>query len=100
MNNLRYCKSPCKNCPFRKDTLKGWLGKQSITDKLNSDSFICHKTINKQDDDLKQCAGFMIIKGNDSAFVQLASLMNIDLKLKGQDSIFETKKDCIIHHTN
>ena len=100
MNNLPYCKSPCKNCPFRKDILQGWLGKNEMTNILESDSFICHKTTHKTKNEWKQCAGFMIIKENDSAFVQLASLMNIDLELEKQDLIFDTKKDCITHHTN
>lgn len=42
-------RSPCGNCPFRKDALQGWLGEQranqiarSIT--VEGKSFTCHKT--------------------------------------------------------
>lgn len=95
MNSLNHCKSPCNNCPFRKDSLQGWLGEIRIKDILNNNSFVCHKTQNN----FKQCAGFMIIKKNESTFVKAAELFKIDLELKNEDLIFDTKEDCIIHHT-
>lgn len=44
-------KRPCKNCPFRKDCLPGWLGKeraQGIADAvvLGDGPFPCHETVN------------------------------------------------------
>lgn len=86
-------KKPCKDCPFRKDSLKGWLGKERMTEILNTDSFVCHK------DTSKQCAGHMLIKGKDNAFVKLANEINIALKLKGKNLVFNTVNDCINHHT-
>ena len=90
--NLPYCKSPCGNCPFRKDTLEGWLGEKRMTEILEQDSFVCHKN-NKL-----QCAGHMIINGNNNAFVRFAKGFNIDLNLRNKDLIFSTKKECINHH--
>lgn len=91
--SLPNMKSPCKNCPFRKDTLKGWLGKERMAEILNANSFVCHK---KKD---LQCAGFMNLKGEESEFVRLANRFGLDTELKGRDLVFETKKQCIEHHS-
>ena len=90
--NLPCMKRPCSNCPFKKDTMKGWLGKDRMTDILKSPGFTCHK---KSD---KQCAGHMLIKGQDNEFVALASRMGLDTQLKGRESVFETIPECIDHH--
>jgi hypothetical protein len=86
--------SPCKNCPFKKDTVRGWLGEEKMTEILQADSFVCHKNHGLQ------CAGFMLIQGDDSAFVQVAKRYKIDLKLRGREKVFDTKQDCILHHSN
>lgn len=92
MNITRlYQQKPCKNCPFKKDTVKGWLNR-SIVGILNTPSFVCHKTTSKQ------CAGHMILKGEDNSFVALATRLGYDLKLTGKDLIFSTEKECIEHH--
>ncbi|WP_045860351.1 hypothetical protein [Teredinibacter purpureus] len=73
---LPYRKKPCPDCPFRKDSLEGWLGKARMTEILSEDSFVCHKR-----HDL-QYGGHMIINGNDNGFVRLAN---------GETLIFNTK---------
>lgn len=64
---------PCKDCPFRTDCLKGWLGEdraaeiaESITDLQQS--FPCHKTTTADNEgervrtDAEQhCAGALIL---------------------------------------
>lgn len=92
--NLPYCKVPCKDCPFRKDTLKGWLGETRMKEILSQKSFTCHKT-NKR----LQCAGHMIIKGEENDFVRQANIMNIPAPLKGKDLVFDTEQECIKHHS-
>ena len=91
--NLPYVKTPCKDCPFRKDCLKGWLGKERMHQILSQSSFACHK------DKTLQCAGHMIIKNLSNKFVNLAYRLNIPLKLLGIKSIFENYDDCINHHS-
>jgi len=86
-------KTPCKNCPFKKDTLKGWLGKR-INEILDAESFVCHKNTDLQ------CAGHLIIKKDENIYFKTAQEMNIDLKLKNHDSVFESKEDFINHHKN
>ena len=90
---LPNCKRPCKDCPFRKDSLRAWLGKKRITEILNCDSFTCHKN------NSLQCAGFMLIKNEESMFVSLAKKLKLNLILSGNELIFKTKKECINHHS-
>lgn len=90
--NTPNCKHPCKNCPFRKDTLKGWLGAERMREILKAKSFVCHKNHSLQ------CAGHLIIKKEENTFFQFAQSLDIDLGLKGQDLIFSNEEDCINHH--
>jgi len=90
--------TPCKMCPFRKDCLKGWLGKKRMTQILNADSFVCHKTTDGDRLDRKQCAGFMLLKENGSTFVATAKALGIPIDLKGRELVFDTVEDCINHH--
>lgn len=94
---LPNCKKPCSNCPFRKDTLKGWLGEERIKEILNSKSFTCHKTTGTKE--VLQCAGHMIIKGESNEFYRTAKLLKMDFHLKGKDLIFSKETDLIKHHS-
>ncbi len=85
-------KQPCKDCPFKKTSLKGWLGAERMEEILNSSSFVCHKNTDLQ------CAGHMLIKGNENDFVRLAGRLGLDTGLNGRDQVFETKEACIEHH--
>ncbi|MBS0044193.1 hypothetical protein KFE26_18070 [Shewanella sp. M16] len=92
MQSLPNVKKPCAQCPFRKDTLKGWLGGERMSEILAQDSFVCHK---KQH---LECAGHMLINGNDNGFVRLANRLGIELELSGKEMVFETLEDCVSHH--
>ena len=83
---------PCRNCPFKKDAIKGWLGQERMEEILGCDSFVCHK---KPD---KQCAGHMLINGEKNGYVRLAGRLGIELDLSGRELVFDTKKDCLDHH--
>jgi hypothetical protein len=91
--SLPNVKKPCHDCPFKKDTLKGWLGRERMTEILSQGSFVCHK---KQH---LQCAGHMLIKGDNNEFVRLAGRIKMELELSGQELIFKSTDDCIEHHT-
>lgn len=73
MSKLSHIKKPCLDCPFRKDTLQGWLGKDRMTEILAADSFVCHKKTDMQ------CAGHMLLNAQDNAFVRLADRLGIQL---------------------
>lgn len=96
---LPHCTKPCKNCPFKKDTMKGWLGEERMKGILNQNSFVCHKTTQDENIETLQCAGFMLIKENESEFVRTAKRFNISLNLKGKELVFESKEACINHHS-
>lgn len=57
-------KEPCKECPFRKTSLKGWLGnltaQQTYGYVLNEADFACHMTRKKPDDKMSRCKGSQI----------------------------------------
>ena len=91
---LPHVKKPCKDCPFRKDSLKGWLGKDRMTQILRAESFVCHKKTTLQ------CAGHMLIKEQENSFVRLSKQLGIKLKLKGKELVFSNIESCINHHTN
>lgn len=90
--NLPNMKAPCLDCPFRKDTAKGWLGGARMAEILEADSFVCHKKTDMQ------CAGHMLINGEGNAFVQLAARLRIALNLAGTEQVFASKAACIDHH--
>ncbi|NQZ53272.1 MAG: hypothetical protein HRT93_03350 [Piscirickettsiaceae bacterium] len=85
-------KKPCGKCPFRKDSLEGWLGDERMTEILESDAFVCHKETSLQ------CAGHMLIKGEENMFVRTANRLRIPLKLSGEELVFDSQQDCIDHH--
>lgn len=87
---------PCSNCPFRKDTLKGWLGSERATEICESESFTCHKTSKPR----LQCAGHMLLMKDNNAFFALAKALKIDLKLTGGELVFDSTQDFIKHHTH
>lgn len=92
MTSLPNCKKPCANCPFRKDAPEGWLGSERMAEILDQGSFVCHK---KQH---LQCAGHMLINGENNQFVRLAKRLNIPLDLSGRELIFDTRAQCVEHH--
>lgn len=85
-------KQPCRDCPFRKDSLKGWLGKERMTEILEARSFVCHKN------NELQCAGHMLIKGQENDFVRLADRLRLPTGLNGREQVFESPSECITHH--
>lgn len=87
-------KAPCQDCPFRKDSLRGWLGGDRTAEILAADSFVCHKKTDMQ------CAGHMLINGDENAFVMLARRLRIALNLSGTEKVFANKAACIQHHKN
>ncbi|KZN20479.1 MULTISPECIES: DUF6283 family protein [Pseudomonas] len=92
MSKLPHIKKPCRDCPFRKDTLKGWLGEERMTEILAADSFVCHKKT------YMQCAGHMLINDAANGFVRLAGRLGIELDLSGKEHVFESRDACIAHH--
>lgn len=93
MPKLPHIARPCRDCPFRQDSLKGWLGAERMAEILEIDSFVCHKKTDKQ------CAGHMLISGESNAFVRLAGRLGIELELSGRELVFDSQQACIEHHS-
>lgn len=57
-------KEPCKECPFRKTSLRGWLGDLTAQEThdhvLNEANFACHMTRKKPNDKMSRCKGSQI----------------------------------------
>lgn len=87
-----HMKSPCGQCPMRKDCRKGWLGSKRMKEILNSDSFVCHK------DNSKQCAGHMLMLKEQNSFYRLSKRLHVPLNLKGSDLVFDNDEECVEHH--
>lgn len=93
-----YMKSPCADCPFKKTSTKHWLGRSRMTEIIESDSFVCHKTTSKKLIDRKQCAGHMILTGNHNIFVRIETISKRSMGLTGRELIFNTIDECLDHH--
>lgn len=57
----RVCKKICNECPFSKDSMKGWLGPHSIEELMDyiqfEYPFSCHKTRDDETTDIAIAAG-------------------------------------------
>ena len=102
MNNSRppHQVTPCKSCPFRKDCTRGWIGVERMEQILADNCFVCHETTNSSSKGRLQCAGHMIIKGDQNAFVFYAKSAGIPLNLRGKSLVFDSREDCVSHHKN
>jgi hypothetical protein len=63
-----------------------------MTEIIDTGNFVCHKKNHLQ------CAGHMLINGDDNEFVRLAKQLDIPLVLSGRELIFDTREQCIVHH--
>lgn len=92
---LPYCKKPCSNCPFKKDTTKGWLGRDRAQEISDATSFVCHKNHELQ------CGGFLAFKqktdGN-ADWLHVSKALGIKLEIKGTDHVFDSQEQMINHH--
>ena len=119
-------KKPCSNCPFRKDSLKGWLGEARATQIakdviLGDQTFACHKTVNyeawqeQQEEDEEDyrfvggeqfCAGALALEmkcnngGNFAIRLARMGKMFDYHQLKAIDLVFENTEQFIEHHSN
>jgi len=104
-------RAPCPKCPFRKGSLRGWLGPWQLEELLihiGRGLFPCHLTI-KEDDmstsdpELRGCAGMVIFLNNKlersrhpiNAYHQ-GLVKNVPQAIK--ESIFGTAEQFRTHH--
>jgi len=115
-------KKPCKGCPFRKDCLPGWLGKERAQEIANSvilgdGGFPCHKTVNYEawnEEEEEEyfykggeqfCAGALALEQKANEGGNLSIRLGRMFKgfkysdLKDKDVIFESVQQFIKHHS-
>lgn len=113
-NTNPYVMHPCDNCPFRKDAILGWLGRQravEIATGVAETSFTCHKTndINDQGQTevtthSRHCAGAALVlqkEGIKNQHMQVADWLNVAYyeDIRGKERVFSCLADFIEHHS-
>lgn len=115
-------RKPCSGCPFRKDCLKGWLGKaraeELVEEIIEGDGFFsCHKTVTydgEWDEEVEApleecnqfCAGALILaqKVGENANRNIRLALRLGLftmeEMRGGELIFDTSEEFINHHSN
>lgn len=92
VSNRQHC-APCSDCPWRRDSLPGWLGggePQEFIDMAHGEyKYPCHVIVNQQ------CAGMAIYRANVVKCPRDASI----LRLPGDtDKVFATPVEFLNHH--
>lgn len=77
--------------------MRGWLAPR-IEEICAASTFVCHKTKDLPSAKKLQCAGHMLLMGEQNLFVRFANRLKIKLNLSGRDLVFDTVADCVMHH--
>lgn len=90
--------SPCKECPWRRASMPGWLGEQYSPEEFraiaHSDSrFPCHRTIGKKEE--LQCAGMAIYRANVIKRPRDPAILILPVD---REKVFATPDEFVTHH--
>jgi rubrerythrin len=109
---VKSCKKPCIDCPWRKTSLKGWLGDQDpqlFTDIIKSGSKLpCHKTQKKKmnlneldnDDKILHCTGALITMKNNCLRSRNPKIAKLQNNISQDDNFFKNLNDFEKYHSN
>lgn len=101
---------PCNECPFRRESLAGWLGPWDPDDLLRvigNSTFPCHRTVKPEDyhnedaPHLESCAGMAIFLNNKVERSRNDSNRCHQELLRGSEhapSVFRTGTEFLDHH--
>lgn len=104
-NNL---KKPCAECPFKKDSIKGWLGgetaKSTFEMVTHECDFACHMTRHKKQEEMSRCRGFLMFSRKIGKMpkynIPLANaLKEIPFKEAMENESILELKEFFTHHT-
>lgn len=100
--------TPCPDCPFTRDCLRGWLGEKrmrQIMESLSDDHqlFPCHLTTRRAKENWSACAGALIFqeRHNSRAVttrIAMAFKSFDPRQLRGRGRVFRTALAAIKHH--
>lgn len=105
---MNHCKVPCSECPFRKNSLPGYLGgftaEETIRVAVSESNFDCHLTridengngIPEDSKKRKACAGRMLFATNTAKSFRRPELEQVRLQLKNKTS--QKVKDNILSY--
>jgi hypothetical protein len=86
--------TPCKECPFKKDSLRSWLGghtaKEFVDMAHGEDLLECHMK------EGSQCAGGAIYRGNVCKLPRDRSLLVLP---QNKDTVIASRAEFMAHHT-
>lgn len=87
-------KKPCVECPFRKNSLPGWLGGYTADETYHSitsaeEDFACHLTRNKRLKDMSRCKGSMLFLKKSGKMPKYNTQLAADLRAMGKPDTSE-----------
>jgi len=90
--------TPCKECPWRRKAMPGWLGEQYAPEEFRSiahsdATFPCHRTIGKRAE--LQCAGMAIYRANVIKIPRDPAVLKLP---QDKTSVFATPVEFVEHH--
>ena len=85
-------KEPCKDCPFKRRSIPGWLGPwtpEEVIAQVRHTTFPCHKTIREGDneDQLESCAGAALWLNNTISLSRNRDVATHQKKLKEEGGV-------------
>lgn len=95
LNNVskRQHKVPCSDCPWRRDSLPGWLGGETVKDFVNMAhgevQYNCHVIVNQQ------CAGMAVYRANVAKRCHDPKTLHLP---KDKETVFATPFEFVEHH--
>ena len=83
-------KSPCNECPFRKNSLPGYLGgvwtaKELHQTVMGEAPFPCHQTMEHREEDYSHCVGSIMYMNKNAKRCQNIQLSRLQAKFKDED---------------
>ena len=101
-------KKPCKQCPFSRGSIDGWLGEDRAEEIINSisdqdGSFTCHKTDRDKSKEAEHCAGALILLEKvdmPNQLMRISERLGIydRFKLDFEANVFDDLDEFIDHH--
>lgn len=102
-------KKPCKQCPFRKQSLPGWLGdaspEQFIATVMNDEEMPCHSTVDYTDKHWRRSLRTKKVsycKGSLIFFSNICKLSRDRARPTAEPSedVFRSPQEFLKHHTS
>src|SRR5579859_5406661 len=112
VNNSTVMKKPCNECPYRKASLKGWLGEDSgkpekFLMQLEFKAHPCHKTVDwdqpeqgveEEADEAPICVGAMQFMNNSLMLSRHPDIARIQKEYGKNEDVLQYKHNFIEHH--